>query len=788
MRTSPTLLLLVSAIAFAPTTPAQLPEDAPATAGRSSVHAPAPEPIAKAVLAPRTGAPESMPHQLLAEDLFTAPIRSGEDDLGYRYGTWASGPDYKVSFHDGFAFYPVLGSAYERNLPLAWRTTSVTHGDAELLRADESAEHSASDWRYEYRFSRFTEAYDVRPDGVEQTFVFSAPLTPGSDLVVRGRVTTELRAAARAAEHGAIEFLGPRGESIARYGAAQAIDARGAVVPVPAAWDGEQLSLTIPAAWLADAQYPVTLDPLIGSTIVAFDGANRQASNPDVARDDSANQLLVVYGRLNAGGDYDLFARLTDDNFGASTTVFNDLTASWSTRFGDVGFVGGPNRWVIAMQRDFPSTTGSWIRAHVHDSGDTTLLTSWVGVAGSTGNSLTVPDVGGTPAFSTGDNALIVYQSDIGLTNTPTSEVYAVLFNAATSTPGTPFSLEVGATLDRESPSVNQESDGGTASWITCWPQLDNSIADDDWDLIIRRIDSTGVSQGRSFLGNASGTVHAYRPRIAGRSGRYLASYGEAPNTAGAQLNGAAPQIWVQRFNWDEASPAAVAFQRKLVRASLTVDFWNGNVAHDSNTDSHWGIVYYSDVWDVYAERIGYDGGICESVVVYDTASLAFSPGITFNDDANDFPIVFTANESGAQPFPVYGVRLTSPTFNQPAPYGTGCGPAVLGSNSNSHARKPHSGAEFFEVRVTNAPNNAAGLLILGVNPIDLPIPGYPGCHLHVGTPIVYLPLNATGTTATLAAPIPSGVTGDVYLEWLYVNIAAPGGLQMTRGLEIQVR
>jgi hypothetical protein len=784
MKSTSSFLVFASSVSLTAIAAGQQPEDAPATIPVAPLGATFAEKSPSPELDVRALAPAA----LSAGDLFTVPIRSAEGDLGHAYGTWASGPDYKVSFHEGFAFYPVLGGAYERNLPLAWRTLSVTCGDVSLLGADEQAEHRVADWRYEYRYAQFTEAYDVRGDGVEQTFVFGAPFASGGDLVVRGLVTTELRAAMRASEHGALEFLGERGERIVSYGAAQAVDARGARVPVPAAWDGQQLTLTVPAAWIADAVFPLTLDPLIGSTVVSFDSGGRQASRPDVARDDGSNQLMVVYGRLNAGGDYDLYARLTDSSFGATTIVYNDITASWSTRNGDVAFVGGADRWVIALQRDFPSTTGSWIRAHVHDSGDTTLSTTWISVAGSTGNSLTVPDVGGTAATSTGTNALIVYQSDTGLVNSSTSQVFGVLLDAAASTHGTPFSLEVGATFDRETPSVNQESDGGTASWITCWTQLDNSIAEDDWDMIIRRIDASGVSQGRSFLGNVSAIDHAFQPRVAGRNGRYMASFGEDPNPAGVQVNGWGNEIWAQRFDWSETSSSAVIGARERVRISRAVEYWNGNIAYDSTSDSHWGLTYHSDTWNVYAERVGYDANVCESVVVYDTASQGFSPGITFDDDANRFPLVFTATEAGTQPQPVFGVQFTYPTFNQPSLYGTGCGPAVLGSNSTAHSRKPHSGQEFFEVRVSSAPNNAAGLLVIGVNPIDLALPGFPGCHLHVGMPLVYLPLNATGATAAFPAPIPSGLSGDVYLEWFYVNPAAPGGLQITRGLKVEVR
>ena len=40
------------------------------------------------------------------------PIHTQPDDpaLG-RYGVWAAGIGYKVSFHDGLCFYPLLGPA-----------------------------------------------------------------------------------------------------------------------------------------------------------------------------------------------------------------------------------------------------------------------------------------------------------------------------------------------------------------------------------------------------------------------------------------------------------------------------------------------------------------------------------------------------------------------------------------------------------------------------------------------------------------------------------------------------
>ena len=41
---------------------------------------------------------------------FYVPLHTSEDDpISGPYGLWASGPNYKASFHDGLAFYPVRG-------------------------------------------------------------------------------------------------------------------------------------------------------------------------------------------------------------------------------------------------------------------------------------------------------------------------------------------------------------------------------------------------------------------------------------------------------------------------------------------------------------------------------------------------------------------------------------------------------------------------------------------------------------------------------------------------------
>lgn len=110
-----------------------------------------------------------------------APIHSAPADAeGIAYGLWASGSAFKASFHDGFAFHPVVGAS-RASAPVQWRTLGV-HRASEALAGIASVPAPVhTDWRCEYRHARVTEAYDVRDEGVEQTFVLASPL-PGSGI------------------------------------------------------------------------------------------------------------------------------------------------------------------------------------------------------------------------------------------------------------------------------------------------------------------------------------------------------------------------------------------------------------------------------------------------------------------------------------------------------------------------------------------------------------------------------------------------------------------------------
>jgi hypothetical protein len=783
MRVSECTRLILSAACAAGVTVAQGEDASPAFA--PSVAQESQQPVPARALGEATGA---------GRDPFHTPIHTAvADPVGGTYGTWAAGSRYKVSFHDGMAFYPVLGADYPTNLPLRWKTRSVRAGGQELVTTEPRPSSTA--WRFEYDLGGVTEVYEVRTDGLEQMFVVRQRPAAGGDLVVEGEVFTALRAAERYPQHAALRFVDGAGNAILDYGAAVAVDANGARTAMTTSYDDGRIRLTLDGAWLAQAAFPLTVDPLLSTVIVATH-SSAQASVPDVARDDEANQLCTTYGRAVSAGDYDLWARITDDQFGNTNIVFTDITTSWSTRYGDVAFVSGANRWVIALEREFGAPSNrSAIRVHLHDSGDLTNLTTYISLPSPAGQHDTLPDVGGTAGFSTGNHALIVFQRDMtaSLANTANSDVIGVLFDASAGTAGTAFVLDPngGAAagrndFDRERPAVTQISDGGTSSWVTIWQQYDNGIAGDDWDAIVVQVRSNGTLAGRSFVGNSAETDHAINPKVAGRGGRYMAMFGQQANTGTKYAGGWATFIRVHRFDWADGAAAPVKKELKTLQASRgSVQFWNGDIAYDHDTDSHWCAVTHSNDWIVYAKRIGYEASVVESATVYSGPDSGFSPGCVYNDDSDLFPIVYATNGTN---FPVLGVRFDYHASTSTL-YGVGCGPGVMG-----YSGIPHAGNEFYTVRLTGAPANVPAALIITFLPAAIPLNliGMTGCVANFDPTAYITSVDRTtdaGGAAAVQLPLPGSPSADLYFQWAYFNIGAnPLGVQATRGLRAEVR
>ena len=741
-------------------------------------------------------AQEIEPAGLSAADLWRTPIHTqAADPDGGDYGLWASGATYKASFDDGFTFYPVLGERYPRNLPLRWRTTRIAAGKNDLVTSDSKARATYTDWRYELEYQGVTEAYDVLEDGVEQTFRFhAAPRTPG-DLVVEGEFTTELLATAFEAAHAPIVFTDAEGVEILRYGKAFAYDAAGRFTELRTTFDGRSVRIRIEAEWLAEATWPVTLDPLTSrSSIPPNTGSgNDPASYPNIARDDTNNRLLVVYSRPVSATDYDVWARLHTDQFTHLGSIFTDITASWSTRHTSVCWVGGAGRWAVALGRDFDSTNRSRVRVYVHETSNTTLNSGQVLIkATPTGFSDQTPSIGGQTSLALDGRAYLVFRRDMGgvRAQTQDSRVYGTLVDTLSGT----FSSEQNlqnlsgvSDYDAEFASISQDA-GRTGSWMVVWHMFNRGNQGDDWDAIGARVTRIGAITSNATFG-PSGTSgrHKLYPQVAGNGGRYLVSYLMRDNTSAASST-TGNQFEVERFDWAEGAASPTRLGRTTISESpsntLRANLTNRAMAFDHNTDSHWAFTYRTTPNDIIVVRCGHQGGVVERAIVFNDPIIAgISPTVCYNDDDYEFPLVYATNEAPGDP--LYGVRFQY--FNAAGvQYGSGCHGRIEATNRGPRDL-PYAGSEFFSIGLTNGHPGTPTLLVLSSGPAHFPIGN--GCFLSLD-PNVLVTMGSGLSDGTGAFSVPVALLDAYPSVDLYWQAFQVRGRQVfsTRGLRTEIR
>lgn len=722
----------------------------------------------------------------LAPDPFVTAVHGGPAAGHSGYGRWVSGSTYKASFGDGFAFYPLLGAGYPDNLPLRWTTVAVTAGGEVVATGAPEPALRVFRHRVEYDHGAFVEAYDVRPAGIEQTFVLDrAPAIPG-DLVVTGRIDSALTAATAVAAHQALVFRGPGGEAIVRYGAATAVDAAGERAAMTTAWDGQHVHLRLGADFLARAVFPVTLDPLIAR--VQLTAATAPVRDLDLVRAPAGNgsKLMTVYSRVFAGNDVDSYACVSDAAFGNPVTVFADVSASWSTKGGRCAWSGDAQRWAAVFERELSSPTTSVVLTYFHQRDDTVLNSGVSGtLAVPAGTTARNPDVGGRYAGG-GENVLVVYQTDPTTTqqNTANTEVWCVLVHAPTATaasvPDTLDWFAAGTTYDREHPTVVKMSDGDSGFWIVAWHELFRPAVPDDWDVNTNRITFSGQKMAQRYrLGQGAHPWHKRYPRLAGGDGRFMVAM-----TLGATSSApTADAIEVQRFDWpDSAWDPVLHAPRTVASDSQTPDHAFPAIAFDAVTRSHWAVTYERGpgaAGDLFVARIGPAGGVVESEPLFQSPVYAGGPAaVTFApENGGSFPAVYATDEVGE---PLFGTALVYPAGAQNTLYGTSCGGQI-------GATPPYAGSEFFTVSLLGAsPSQLAALGVSGAAAAVSLGPALPGCFRNVELPLISVPAvtgPSGGAAVTIAIPesLPPGFT--LYFQWAYLDPGSSGGVSTTTGL-----
>ncbi len=727
--------------------------------------------------------PENVPPG--AEWLLPIKALPGDPDGGGG-GEWASGPNYKVSFDDGMTFFPVLGEGYPQNLPFRWRTEAIEIGGQSVAGSTATSRVEQNGWRYALDYGSVTEAYDVLSEGVEQTFVFAQNPGVAGDLIIYGQVSSPLHQSPVEAAVQSLVFADDGGKPIVGYSEAMAFDAAGRTVSMTTSYDGERISLTLDGAWLAEATWPVTVDPLTNS-MASIIGSGL-TNYPNVARDDDNDELMVSYSRPVSASDYDLYCRLFDDSLSTVAVAFRDLDNAWSSRYSSVALAN--DTWAVAFSRTFGTSTA--VRVYTHDggntvegSGDTRFL------LGPANTSHQFPTIGGVVQSTSTPNCFIAFQRDANEVGDPTpnganSEIFGCIFNVDTGAFGAQIDLYTGnlPNTDHEWPAITQER-GLNGSWIVVWQSFNYGNANDDWDITGQRVNNGGGREGLANFGPGGPTSHKLHPQVAGRDGRYAVSYLMRNNSSpSSSLLGNEMQL--QRFDWAENSATPSLMPTRVVSSGVG-NALRANIpramAFNLVTDSHWTVAYRTAGNDLFIKRFGFDGFEQESVSVYNGPNSALSPGIAFNDDDNEVAIFFGASSNND---PLLGRTLEFDPSCISVVYGSQCGVALAARN-NGLQRGPFRGSEFFEFRISNGTPLALTGLFAAIGSASTPLPG--GCNLLLNSgSLVTVGFELTSGAGAARIPFPLASTfPGINVNWQAIQLVG-STITTSNGIRTQVR
>lgn len=270
--------------------------------------------------------------------------------------TWVLTDGYKARVTaEGLLFHALPGVELPL-VPLQFTLDRVTVAGAALPLETTKLPDEGRRCTLDHRTLR--EQFELREDGVEQSFWFASLPTRG-ELVIRIGVATTLRARM---EHDGVQFGdGPQG---VRYGSAVAFDRAGRRCELPSTWTDGGLQITVPADFVAAAELPLVVDPLVSASVTVATGAPSSSATavgrPDVAYDPVSNQWLVVWEWRKALTDRDVFARVYDAAWNAVGAVIavDVSTVDWHAP--SVAYRGKTADWLVVAARIVNGTSPTW--------------------------------------------------------------------------------------------------------------------------------------------------------------------------------------------------------------------------------------------------------------------------------------------------------------------------------------------------------------------------------------------------------------------------------------------
>lgn len=472
------------------------------------------------------------------------------DEVSEAGAVWVRGRDYKTRIDPrGLAFYPILGTACPQN-PRFALSYSGTQFDEEGTTVARQEPFSFAGRRATWDYGTTREHLDLRPEGVEQIFVVDARPGPNPKrLEVTIDVDSMLRFAHADDAKGLVfEYPGFGGIT---YGLATVFDARGRSVSFAPVWRDNTICLSVPADFLAEATFPLTIDPVIRT--FALSTTSVDEVDPDVAYDAGSDTWIVVYEERVSAIDSDIAVRRFDRKGTQMDLTFAEHTNAVASLPG-VANNGASGHFLIV-----------WKHTTVRDRADIMGL-GRSATTGAYGSPFRIADanlttglpqelvVGGTAAPGANDYC-VVWRLGID------PAFQRVLGTTVSSLGGIGRLLDFDFTRCAQNIAINKTC-VARATWIVAWETRGALCLKGRINFAAVDAPGTMISTA-SVLRDASAT--AERPAVAGDGTNFLVAWEEEQNiTGGFDIHG----TLVRRLSAN--SVRAVGSVHKLTSATLS--------------------------------------------------------------------------------------------------------------------------------------------------------------------------------------------------------------------------
>jgi hypothetical protein len=659
---------------------------------------------------------------------------------------------------DEVTYTPALGSAAPRDMTWRYRLAAVGRGTADVPVASGERTHRGN--HVAYARGVVAETYDVRSDGVKQSFVFSQLPAGAGDLVVRGAVTTELVPGPTTAA--GMEF-GLAGVGAVTVGAVLGIDAAGNQVHGEMRWHGGSLEFSLPASFVDQAVLPLTVDPLVGTTVV-LGGANDDIQ-PQIAWDVTTATWLAVWRRDLSGTNTDVRGQRLDSSGGLIGGQINiETDTSTIITSPGVANVNARDAFVVVW------TAGGDVFARGVNSA-TGTVTPQVTVASGSNNQI-LPAIGGE-ADTVADQVVVVW-ADL---TADTINLREITFTAGgTLTLGTATGVSSG-NLD-SSPAISR-SGGKDGFWLIVW------LRDLSGNFDIRgRIWNRTAGFVTSAFAIENTTDDCFQPSVDGDGFNWVVAWARTEPAGTFERDIQARAVFMH--------PGGVTLSGMQVVEGQALDDetdpavgWVGNSAIVCFADRNGNNNY-----DVYLRSIDpFTCADCEGEFVLDVTA-----GTTDNNTAIGTKFAggaFTSSDAAAvwqsldtttlaTDIDLQLYRAADGSTNELAPR--------CGTGGIAYASCGRSPNVSFYVRLRRAPPSSLGFLVVGFDTLNF------ACGPCTLVPDPFTGLVTTAATdangdAARALPIPASVAGaSLIVQWLTPGTNCFGGFDLSSAVRVSVQ